>query len=68
MHRLVLVFFGSDGSPSPVVVVLVVVVVVEAWRLELTQRLTLNSAWLLYLTNIIVRPTARNNNEVARAQ
>ncbi len=67
MQRLVLVFFGLDGSPSPVVVVLVVVVV-EAWRLELTQRLPLNSAWLLYLTNIIVRPTARNNNEVARAQ
>ncbi len=43
------------------------VVVVEAWRLELTQRLPENSTWLLNLKGIIALPTARNRNEAARA-
>ncbi len=46
----------------------VVVVVVEAWRLELTQRSPLNSAWLLYLKDIVTLPNARKSNEVARVR
>ncbi len=55
----------TAGSEARMVVV---VVVVEAWRLELTQRLPENSTWLLNLKGIIALPTARNINEAAWAQ
>ncbi len=54
----------SEMVCGRLVVVVVVVVVVKTWRLELTQRSPLNSAWLLYLTSIIVRSTARNNKRL----